>query len=183
MFHFGIDSHSFAKEPQHDFTSLAHQKGRWKDLSVGIVFSKVQDQALCVLVNVHLQSSIMNVHLQSSIKNLHLQSSIKSSCCVKLSLTSQSLHLFGTQQYIGASHRVSIFHSNLVTTPSSSIDLTFQSVPHKDPMQYVGKNGEHFYGENWHNITKNGENSNCKSNLVTKDLMHHTGRNGEHSCR
>ena len=132
MFHFGVDSHSFTKEPQHDFTSLASPKGRWKVLSVGIVFSKVQDQALCVLVNLHLQSSI---------KNQHLQRSIKSSCCVKLSLTSQRLRLFGTPNSILVQHRVSIFHSNLVTTPSSSIDLTSQSVPHKDPMQHVGKNG------------------------------------------
>ena len=45
-----------------------------------------------------------------------------------------------------------------------------------------GKNGEYFYGENWHNTTKNGENSDCNSILVTKKLMHHAGRNGEHSC-
>ena len=45
-----------------------------------------------------------------------------------------------------------------------------------------GKNGEHFYGDNWHNTTKNGENSNCKSSLATKNLMNHDGRNGEHSC-
>ena len=37
---------------------------------------------------------------------------------------------------------------------------------------------EHFYGENWHNTTKNGENSDCNSSLVTN----HDGRNGEHSC-
>ena len=36
--------------------------------------------------------------------------------------------------------------------------------------------------ENWHNITKGGENSDCNSNLVTKDLMHHAGRNRDHSC-
>ena len=27
MFHFSVDSHSFTKEPQHDFTSLASPKG------------------------------------------------------------------------------------------------------------------------------------------------------------
>ena len=43
-----------------------------------------------------------------------------------------------------------------------------------------GKNGEHFYEENWHNTTKNGENSYCNSSLVT--IMNHDGRNGEHSC-
>ena len=45
-----------------------------------------------------------------------------------------------------------------------------------------GKNGEHFYGENWHNTTMNGENSDCNSRLVTKKLMNHAGMNGEHSC-
>ena len=45
-----------------------------------------------------------------------------------------------------------------------------------------GKNGEHFYGENWHNTTKNGDISECNSILVTKNLMHHAGRNGEHYC-
>ena len=46
----------------------------------------------------------------------------------------------------------------------------------------VGKNGEHFYKENWHNTTRNGDNFDCKSSLVTMNLMHHAGRNGEHSC-
>ena len=45
-----------------------------------------------------------------------------------------------------------------------------------------GKNGEHFYWENWHNTTKNGESSDCNSILVTMNLMHHAGSNGEHSC-
>ena len=69
-----------------------HQKGSWKVLLVVIGFSKVQDQTLCFLVNL--------CRLQSSIKNQHLQSSIKSTCCEKLSLTSQSLHLFGTHNSI-----------------------------------------------------------------------------------
>ena len=47
---------------------------------------------------------------------------------------------------------------------------------------HAGKNGEYIYGENWHDATKNGENSDGNSNLVSKDLMHHAGRNGEHSC-
>ena len=46
----------------------------------------------------------------------------------------------------------------------------------------VGKNEEYFHGENWYNTTKNGENSDCNSILVTKKLMHHAGRNEEHSC-
>ena len=57
------------------------------------------------------------------------------------SYITKSSSIWYTQQYIGAAHQVSIFHSNFVTTPPSTIDLTSQSVPHKDPMQHVGKNG------------------------------------------
>ena len=46
----------------------------------------------------------------------------------------------------------------------------------------VGKNEEYFHGENWHNTTKNVENSDCNPSLVTKNLMHHAGSDWEHSC-
>ena len=80
-------------------------------------------------------------------------------------------------------NRVSNRHSSLVTTPSSrmihgkpKIEVT------KVQTHTNGKNGEHFYGENWHNTTKNGENSDCNSTLGTKILLHHAGKNGENSC-
>ena len=85
---------------------------------------------------------------------------------------------FPTPRYSSETNRVSNRHSNLVTTPSSrmilgkpKIEVT-KVLPHNS-----GKNGEHFYWENWHNTTKNGENSDCNSILVTKNLMHHAGRN------
>ena len=74
-------------------------------------------------------------------------------------------------------HQVSDCHSSLVTTPSSSIDLTSQSVPYlslsflcriclvldklkiemiKDSLYHAGTNWEHSYGENLHNAAKNG---------------------------
>ena len=64
-----------------------------------------------------------------------------------------------------------------MTTPSSSIDLTSQSVPHlslpflckiflildklkiemtKDSLHHAGKNGEHSYGENLHKLVRMG---------------------------
>ena len=67
-----------------------------------------------------------------------------------------------------------------MTTPSSSIDLTYQSVPDlslsflcriflilaklkiemtKDSLYHAGKNGEHSYEENLYNAAKNGEHS------------------------
>ena len=90
-------------------------------------------------------------------------------------------------------HQVSDCHSNLVTTPSSSIDLTSQSVSHislsflcrmflildklkiemtKDSLHHAGKNGEHFYGENLHNAGKNGEHS-CVENFHGDNLNPH----------
>ena len=89
--------------------------------------------------------------------------------------------------------QVSDCHSNLVTTPSSSIDLTSQSVPHsslpflctiflildklkiemtKDSLHHAGKNGEHSYRENLHNATKNGEHS-CVENFHGDNLNAH----------
>ena len=78
-------------------------------------------------------------------------------------------------------HQVSNCQSNLVTTPSSSIDLTSQSLSllslsflwckillildklkiemTKDPLHHAAKNGEHFYGENLCSAAKNGEHS------------------------
>ena len=95
MFHFGVVSHSFTKEPQHDFTCLASPKGEMESpFSWNSFLKSPRSSTLC----------LVNLLLQSSIKNQHLQSSIKSSC-VKLSLTSQSLHLFGIpQQRIGTAH-------------------------------------------------------------------------------
>ena len=90
-------------------------------------------------------------------------------------------------------HQVSDCHSNLVTTPSSSIDLTSQSVPDlalsflckiflildklkievtMDSLHHTGKNGEDSYGENLHNAAKNGEHS-CVENFHGDNLNPH----------
>ena len=111
---------------KHDFSCPVSPKGEMKSFLSWTVLSRAPLQALYVLVSPHwessikssccvaphhallvtlqLQSSIMNLHLQSSIKNQHLQRSMKSSCCVKLSLTSQSLHIFGTPNSILVQH-------------------------------------------------------------------------------
>ena len=83
--------------------------------------------------------------------------------------------------------RVSNSNSSLVTTPPSRMILGKPKIEVTKVLTHqVGKNEEYFHGENWHNTTKNGENSDCNSSLVTslvtKNLMHHAGRNGEHSC-
>ena len=90
---------------------------------------------------------------------------------------------FTTPRSSPETNRVSNSHSSLVTTPSSRMIHGKPKIEVTEVLTHTnGKNGEHFYGENWHNTTKNGENSDCNSRLVTKNLMHHAGRNGEHSC-
>ena len=80
-------------------------------------------------------------------------------------------------------NRVSNSHSSLVTTPSSRMILGKPKIEVTKVLTHnSGENREYFYWENWHNTTKNGENSDCNSILVTKNLMHHVGRNREHSC-
>ena len=99
----------------------------------------------------------MNLHLESSTKisccviphqtlyvTLHLQSSIK-----KLSFVTPYTFLF-VPRSSPETNRVSVVSSNLVTPPSSrmipgklKIEVTKVSIHH------VGKNGKHFYGENF----------------------------------
>ena len=80
-------------------------------------------------------------------------------------------------------NRVSNSHSSLVTTPSSRMILGKHKIEVTKVLTHNnGKNGEHFYGENWHNTIMNGENSDWNSSLVTKNLMNHAGRKREHSC-
>ena len=57
-------------------------------------------------------------------------------------------------------NRVSNSHSSLVTTPSSRMILGKTKIEVTKVLTHnSGKNGEHFYWENLHNTTKNGENS------------------------
>ena len=90
---------------------------------------------------------------------------------------------FPTPRSSSETNRISNSHSSLVSTLSSRMILGKPKIEVTKVLTHNnGKNGEHFYGENWHNTTKNGESSNCKSSLVAKNLMNHDGRNGEHSC-
>ena len=101
--------------------------------------------------------------------------------------------IFYVLRFSSCTHQFSDYHSNLVTTPSSSIDLTSQSVPHislsflsriilildklkiemtMDSLHHAGKNREHSYGGNLHNATKNGEYS-CVENFHGDNLNPH----------
>ena len=99
-----------------------------------------------------------------------------------------------------------------MTTPSSSIDLTSQSVSHlslsflciillnldklkiemtKDSMHHAGKNGEHSQWENLHNAGKNGENSSVENfhgdnlnlhNINKLSCTHQSLQETQHLC-
>ena len=124
---------------------------------------------------------------------------------MSLLIMEKTKHVWYTQQLIVAdttfsvprsssyTHQVSDFHSNLVTTPTSSIDLTSKSVHYlslsflcriflvldklkiemtKDSLSHAGKNGEHSYGENLCNAAKNWERS-CVENFHGNNLNPH----------
>ena len=98
-------------------------------------------------------------------------------------------------------HHVSNCHSNLVTTPASSIDLTSKSVHSlslpflcrifsildklkiemtNDSLYHAGKTGVHSYGENLCNAAKIGEHS-CVENFHGDNLNPHN-INKQHLC-
>ena len=65
---------------------------------------------------------------------------------------------FPTPRSSSETNRVSNSHSSLVTTPSSRMILGKPKIEVTKVLTHTnGKNGEHFYGENWHNTTKNGD--------------------------
>ena len=89
---------------------------------------------------------------------------------------------FPTPRSSFETNRVSNRHSSIGTTPSSEMILGKPKIEVTKVLTHTNdKNGEHFYWENWHNITKNGENSDCNSSRLTMNLMNHAGSNGVHS--
>ena len=101
-------------------------------------------------------------------------------CITKhIPLCDSSVHIgtpFSVPSSSSETNRFSKSHSSLVPTPSSGMILGKPKIEVTKVLpQQVGKNAEYFHGENWHNTTKNGANSDCNYNLETMDLMHHAG--------
>ena len=172
--------------PKHDLSSLAPPKGEMKSsfswTSSTLCFG---EPTLGKLTQVKLLCSISSRTLWDP--TLAKSNQETDLCITKhIPLCDSAGHTaipFPTPRSSSETNRVSNRHSSLVTTPSSRMILGKPKIEVTKVLTHNnGKNGEHFYGENWHNTTKNGENSDCNSSLVTKKLMHHAGRNGEHSC-
>ena len=90
---------------------------------------------------------------------------------------------FPTPRSSSETNRVSNRLSSLVTTLSTRMILCKPWIEVTKVLTHNNcKNVDHFYGEKWHNTTKNGNNSDRNSSLATKNIMHHADTNQEHSC-
>ena len=138
MFHFGVVSHSFTKEPQHDFTSLASPKGEMESpFSWNSFLKSPRSSTLCFG--------------EPALAKLNQETEL---CITKyIPLCDSAVHA-GTTSSVPSSpsetNRVSDCQSSLVTTPSSSRILDKPKIEvTKVLIQHGGKNGEHSYGENF----------------------------------
>ena len=177
----------------HDLSSLAPPKGEMKSsFSWTTCFKSPTSSSLCFgeptlgkLNQVKLLCSLSSSTLWDPTL-AKLNQEIKLCITKHIRLSDSSVHTgipFPTPRFSSETNRGSNSHSSLVTTPSSRMILGKPKIEVTKVLTHTnGKNREQFYGENWHNTTKNGKNSDCNSRLVTKNLMHHAGRNGEHSC-
>ena len=172
--------------PQHDLSSLAPPKGEMKSsfswTSSTLCFC---EPTLGKLNQVKLLCSISSRTLwEPTLAKSNQETEL---CITKhIPLCDSAGHTgipFPTPRSSSETNRLSNNHSRLVTTPISrmihgkpKIEVT-KVLTHNS-----GKNREHFNWENWHNTSKNEENSDCNSILVTMILIHHAGSNGEHSC-
>ena len=172
--------------PKHDLSSLAPPKGEIESsfswTSSTLCFG---EPTLGKLTQVKLLCSITSRTLwEPTLAKSYQETEL---CITKhIPLCDSAGHTgipFPTPRSSSETNRVSNSHSSLVTTPSSRMILGKPKIEVAKVLTHTnGKNGEHFYGENWHSTIKNGENSDSNSRLMTKNLMNHAGRNQEHSC-
>ena len=149
--------------PKHDLSSLAPPKGEMKSsfcwTSSTLCFG---EPTLGKLNQVKLLCSISSRTLWDT--TLAKSNQETELCITKhIPLCDSASHSgipFPTPRSFSETNRVSNSHSSLVTTPSSRMILGKPKIEVTNVLTHNnGKNGEHFYGENWHNTTKNGENS------------------------
>ena len=172
---------------KHDLSSLASPKGEMKSsFSWTSLFKSPTGSTLCFGEPTlgKLCSPSSSTLWDPTLAKLNQE--IKLCITKHIPLCDSSVHTgtpFSVSSSSSETNRVSNMHTSLVTTPSPRMILGKPKIKvTKVLMHHNGKNGEHFNGEIWHNTTKNRENSNFNSSLVTMNLMHHAGRNGDHSC-
>ena len=174
---------------QHDLSSLPPPKVEMKSsFSWTSLFKSPTSSTLCFdepTLGKHNQVKLLCSPSSSTSwdpTNAKLNQDIK--LCIPLCESDDHTGIpFPTPRSSSDTNRVSNRHSSLVTTPSSRMILGKRNIEVTKALTHqVGKNGEHFYGEHWHNTAKIGENFVFNSILVTKNLMHRASWNGEHSC-
>ena len=146
--------------PKHDLSSLAPPKGEMKSsfswTSSTLCFGEptlgklTQVKLLCTISS----RTLWDPTLAKSNQETEL-------CITKhIPLCDSAGHTgipFPTPRSSSETNRVSNSHSSLVTTPSSRMILGKPKIEVTKVLTHNnGKNEEHFYGENWHNTTKNG---------------------------
>ena len=178
---------------KHDLSSLAPPQGEMKSsFSWASLFKSPTSSTLCFgeptlgkLNQVKLLCSLSSSTLWDPTL-ARLNQEIKLCITKHIPLYDSAGHTgipFPTPRSSSETNRVTNSHSSLVTTPSSRMILGKPKIEVTKVLTHNnGKNGEHFYGEKWHNTTKNQKNSDRNSSLVTKNIMHHAGTNVEHSC-
>ena len=149
--------------PKHDLSNLAPPKGKMKSsfswTSSTLCFG---EPTLGKLTQVKL---LCNISSRTLWDPTLAKSNQETELCITkhIPLCDSAGHTgipFPTPTSSSETNRVSNSHSSLVTTPSSRMILGKPKIEMTKVLTHNnGKNGEHFYGENWHNTTKNGENS------------------------
>ena len=155
---------------KHDHSSLAPPKGEMKSsFSWTCLFKSPTSSTLCFgeptlgkLNQVKLLCSLsLSTLWDPTLAKLNQE--IKPCITKHIPLCDSSVHTgtpFSVPSSSSETNRVSNRDSSLVTNSSSRMVLGKPKIEvTKVLTHHNGKNGEHFYGENWHNTTKNGENS------------------------
>ena len=149
--------------PKHDLSSLAPPKGEMKSsfswTSSTLCFG---EPTLGKLNQVKLLCSILSRTLcDLALAKFNQESELFITKHIPLCDSAGHTGIpFPTPRSSSETNRVSNSHSSLVTTLSSRMILGKPKIEVTKVLTHNnGKNGEHFYGENWHNTTKNGETS------------------------
>ena len=151
----------------HDLSSLAPPTGEVKSsFSWTSLFKSPTSSPLCFgeptlgkLNQVKLLCSLSSSTLWYPTL-VKLNQEIKLCITKHIPLCDSSVHTgtpFSVPRSSSKTNGVSNSHSSLVTTPSSRMILGKPKIEVTKVLTHnSGKNGEHFYGEKWHNTTKNG---------------------------
>ena len=143
---------------KHDLSSLAPPKGEMKSsFSWTCLFKSPTSSTLCFGEPTLGKLCSLSSSILWDPTLAKFNQEIKLCITKHIPLCDSSVHTgtpFSVPSSSSATNRVSNSHSSLVTTPSSRMILGEPKIKGTKVLtHHNGKNGEHFYGENWHNTT------------------------------